>query len=255
VFRIVAWDERSFMRRCWLLVGLAVLALMPEGCRSGRRDARSDGLPPDRECLAFLRAHDVPAVPAGAPQGVRTPVRITGSFAHLALAPRARHQPVMDCALARALLEAAPIFGSLGIQTLEFSSAYDYRTRRHSDRLSAHAHGLAIDVHVLRGPRQQLLVERDFEKGVGHWRRLRPAPGALDRCIGHPTTVPGTTLRKLVCRLKLHTAFQVVVTPDDDADHRDHLHLEVYPDATPPAESEPRDEGRAPRPARAAAPI
>ena len=213
--------------------GVAVLALVTEGCQRGRRDARSDGLPPDRECLAFLRANDVPAVAAGSPQGVRTSVRITGNFAHLTLAPRARHEAVMDCALARALFEAAPIFRSLGIQTLEFSSAYDYRTRRHSDRLSAHAHGLAIDVHVLRGPRQHLVVERDFEKGVGHWRRLRPAPGAVDRCIGHPTTAPGTTLRKLVCRLKLHTAFQIVVTPDDDADHRDHLHLEVYPDATP----------------------
>jgi hypothetical protein len=39
--------------------------------------------------------------------------------------------------------------------------------------------------------------------------------------------------------LKLHTEFRVVVTPDDDSDHRDHLHLEVFPDAEVPTPAPP----------------
>ncbi len=56
-------------------------------------------------------------------------------------------------------------------------------------------------------------------------------PGAYRTCVGKPRTAKGRTLRQLACRLKLHDAFRVIITPDDDRDHRDHLHLEVYEDA------------------------
>lgn len=237
------------------LLAVASLALVGQGggagCGSGPREEKAAGLPPDRECLSFLQTNGVPAAPAGSLPGVRTPVRITGAAGGVSLVPRGRREPVMDCALARALFEAAPLFRSLGLEALEFSSAYDYRTRRHAEQLSAHAHGLAVDVHVFRGPRQRLEIERDFEKGVGQWRKLRAGPGALARCIGQPKTDAGATLRKLVCRLKLHTAFQIVVTPDDDADHRDHLHLEVHPDAEPLPEPEPAGATTPPEPSPA----
>jgi len=218
---------------------LGVVVLACAACRCGR-DRQGDGPPPpgvapDAECLAFLDANGIAATRLEAIPGVRTPVRVNGAVAGLALVPRAGREAVMDCALARGLFEAAPVFHALGLDTLEYSSAYDYRTRRGAEVLSAHAHGLAIDVHVLRGAGRRFEVRRDFEAGVGEWRKLRPGPGRLTACIGQPRTEAGTTLRRLVCRLKLHTAFRVIVTPDDNADHRDHLHLEVYPDANDPS--------------------
>jgi hypothetical protein len=82
----------------------------------------------------------------------------------------------MDCQLAVALVEARPIFRNLDITELEFSSAYDYRNRRHSNQLSMHAAGLAIDVHVFHAPDRQYAVARAFEKRRGSWQSTPPGP-------------------------------------------------------------------------------
>lgn len=122
------------------------------------------------------------------------------------------------------------MFAEAGISELHFSGAYDHRTRRGSGKLSAHAYGLAIDAHAFRSREGILDIARDFEAGAGAWTGLRPSAGEIESCIGHPATDAGRRLRTLVCRLRHHSAFRVVVTPDDNADHRDHLHLEAFPD-------------------------
>jgi hypothetical protein len=187
--------------------------------------------PPDPECLRDLQAQDVPFEAAPPTRGIRTPVQIVGPVAGIRLSPRAGRPALMDCELARALVEAAPVLLSSGIDHLSFSGAYDYRTRRRSSQMSAHAFGLAIDVHALSGPAGIFDVQRDFEAGSGRWRGLKPSEGDLSGCVGRPKRAAARRLRQLACRLKHHSAFRVVMTPDDDADHRDHLHLETFPDA------------------------
>jgi hypothetical protein len=208
-------------------IGAAAAAACNRGDRS-----KSTGNP-DRECLSFLRQVALPFTASAPVRGIRTPVVVRGSFQGITLVPRGRREALMDCTLARALYEAAPVFRAAGAGGLEYSAAYDYRQRRDAAVMSAHAHGLAIDVHAIRTPTRRYLVAGDFERGVGEWKRLRPGPGALAACIGQPRTDPGRVLRTLVCRLKLNTSFRVLVTPDDNADHRDHLHLEVFPDVAP----------------------
>ena len=188
--------------------------------------------PPDLECLSDLRSQNLPFVAAPPTRGIRTPVEITGAVGGVRLTPRAgRAGALMDCELARALGEAAPIVRAEGFSELVFSGAYNYRTRRRSTQMSAHAFGLAIDVHALTGPAGNLDVKRDFETGSGRWRGLSLREGDFDGCVGRPRRDPARRLRELVCRLKHHSAFRVVLTPDDDSDHHDHLHLEAFPDA------------------------
>lgn len=185
----------------------------------------------DTVCLEWLDQQGVAYVPALAlAEEVHTPIEVQGALGAVRLVPRAGRAPQMDCGLARALVEASPIFQELGVHTLYFSGAYDHRMRRDRNQLSQHAHGLAIDVHVLGTDRGDLDVTRDFEAGVGRWRDIVPGEGVLEACIGRPRTTAGHDLRALVCRLKLHSAFRVIATPDDDADHRDHLHLETFED-------------------------
>jgi hypothetical protein len=186
---------------------------------------------PDLQCLRELRAEQVPFLAAQPTRGIRTPVQITGDIGGLRLTPRAGRPPLMDCELARALVEAAPIFRSTGLSQLFFSGAYDYRTRRDSTQMSAHAFGLAIDVHTLSGTAGVYSVKRHFEAGSGRWKRLSVREGDLDGCVGRPRSDGARRLRELVCKLRHHSAFRVVLTPDDNADHRDHLHLEAFPDA------------------------
>jgi hypothetical protein len=184
--------------------------------------------PADDACLARLRARGV-AFSEGPPlQGVRTPVTVHGDRFMPRLTPRGDRPAQMDCQLALALTEAAPIFRRMGISELEYSAAYHYRNRRRSDQLSTHAAGLAIDVHVFRGRGGEHVVARNFERRPGRWARA-PGPGWFESCVDRPRTARGRTLRRLACRLRLDESFRLILTPDTDRDHRDHFHLEARP--------------------------
>jgi hypothetical protein len=210
----------------------------------------------DRDCLRALERRRILFVPLDPIRGVRTPVVIVGPIRGVNLLPRAGRPAVMDCQLAQALTDAAPIFRQLHVTGLSFSGAYDYRRRRGSSDLSAHAHGLAIDVHAVETTAGTFQVERDYPPDARRWREVDAAggPGALRDCVGTPANLAGRVLRTLACRLKLHRDFRVILTPDDNADHHDHLHIETYPpERVPPprlspvADSSPRgqlDKGR-----------
>jgi hypothetical protein len=217
-----------------LLLALATCGESGGGCSGGERGSGTTGPPPDRACLQVLRKAGVAFTSPDTTRGIRTPVVIQGPIDGVRLIPRGRREALMDCALARALLESGALLRGLGIRGLEYSAAYDYRPRRGAEKLSAHAHGLAIDVHALRSDSRRYDIVKDFEKGAGEWLRLRPGPGALAGCVGSCRTEAGKYLRTLACRLKLHSPFRVLVTPDDNADHRDHFHLEVFPDDVEP---------------------
>jgi hypothetical protein len=212
-------------------LGTGMVALLA-GCGSDRAAGPGQSQvddQPDPSCLQYLVEQRIPFVTKDQVHGVRTPVEVTGPIAGVRLSPRAGYPPVMDCELARALFEAAPIIERAGITELSFSGAYNYRTRHNSSQLSAHSFGLAIDVHVLRGQGGELDIKRDFERGAGAWRSLVTKQGDLSGCVGAPRTTKGRRLRRLACELKHHSAFRVIITPDDDRDHRDHLHLEAFP--------------------------
>jgi hypothetical protein len=201
---------------------LALLAVVAIGCASAP--------PPDEVCLGMLRARGVAFAEGPTLKGVRTPVTLDGDRFTPRLAPRLGRPPEMDCQLAVALVEARPIFRNLGITQLDYSAAYDYRNRRHSDQLSMHAAGLAIDVHAFHGDGREYLVARNFERRRGPWQSLRLEPGWFQDCVGRPRTAGGRTLRRLACRIRLDEAFRIILTPDDNRDHRDHFHLEARPD-------------------------
>ena len=215
------------------LTGLAAATMaLLQGCASA---------PPPRDdaCLQFLRERGV-AFHEGPPlTGVRTPVTLEGDRFEPRLRPRGGRPAQMDCQLAVALVNARPVFASLGIAELEYSAAYHYRNRRRSNQLSAHAFGLAIDVHRMRSSHGEHSVARNYERRWGRWRSAPPGPGWYHSCLGRPRTRAGRTLRQLACRLRLEEGIRLILTPDDNRDHRDHFHIEAYPDVSqrlrPPA--------------------
>jgi hypothetical protein len=58
-----------------------------------------------------------------------------------------------------------------------------------SAQLSAHAFGLAIDVHTLSGTAGVFSIKRDFPAGRA-LARLSVKEGDIEGCIGHPDTAP-----------------------------------------------------------------
>jgi hypothetical protein len=193
--------------------------------------AGDEGSAPSQTCLASLRERGVEVVEAPT-KGIRTPIRIpTGALGPLRLILRDRRVggslPIMDCELARALLDAAPTFEMVGVRDLFFSGIYEYRTRRRSTKLSEHAHGLAIDVHQFGTADGRVYdVEHDFEQGVGEW----PSNDQV-ACVGAPERPEARVLRTLACALHAGSAFREIITADDNADHYNHFHIEAFPDA------------------------
>jgi hypothetical protein len=185
-------------------------------------------LPADADdlCLERIDGWRIPYRAVGAVRGVKTPIEITGPIRGVGLIPRAGWPPVMDCELARALAEAAPIFHQHGITALSYSGTYSYRNVRGTSHLSGHAHGLAIDVHGLQTTAGPIEVERDYPKDGNRWGVPRDNVAA---CLGQPLGAAATTVRALACELRAHPAFHLIMSPDDNYDHRNHLHIEAYP--------------------------
>jgi hypothetical protein len=88
--------------------------------------------------------------------------------------------------------------------------AYAYRTTR-AGRTSLHAFGLAIDVGGVDVSGRRLSVASDYQLG-----------GASCDSAAPP-------LNNLACQLRRTGFFEEVITPDDDEDHKDHLHLAIVP--------------------------
>lgn len=194
---------------CALLFGFVVAAL--SGC--GRP---SHTVETGAECLADLDAHGVAYRPAdmGEPKDARcvipTPVRV--SRVEVPLSRPAN----MSCFLAErldafergALQKLARDDLGASIVRINHFGAYSCRpnTSRH-DRLSEHAYGLAIDISGFRlSNGETVSVERD-------WSR----PGPKRSFLHHVASA--------ACGY-----FSVVLTPDSNADHLNHFHLDLGPE-------------------------
>ncbi len=186
----------------------------------------------DRACLAALRDWNVPFVMAGSTPGIRTPIQITGPVRGLRLIARGK-PALMDCQLGFALARTAPQLLELGVTGFSFSGTYQYRNVRGTQRLSGHAHGLAIDVHALETRQGLLDVQRDYPKEPGRWHAAGRSRNNVGHCVGEPATAAGRLLRTLACQLRSDPVYALVIGPDDNYDHRNHLHLEAHIDGPP----------------------
>jgi hypothetical protein len=177
----------------------------------GHRGVRSLSIPDGDECLALLEQQGIAFHPIAPRPGMVTPVAVTGPIGGVRYESAGVTSLVCDCRLAVALDWLAPELRSFGVKEVQHSGAYVYRTTRHGHP-SLHALGLAIDVHRIRMGDHRFSVKRDYARGQG------------------PSCEEGSAiLNRLACELDRTGLFEQVITPDDDSDHRDHLHLAIRP--------------------------
>lgn len=182
------------------------------------------------DCEAELRSRHVDFARAEDIAGVRAPIRLRG-FLHgvsihstLPLAARARsHADLIDCRLALSLDDFAASIAQRGIVEVVTLSAYRTRaesgcTRKYDGE--QHCAALAIDVgEFKRKDGTALDVERDFHGRVGTLTCRNDA---------HPT--PETAAAKELWEIACDAAgknFLVVLTPNWNTEHKNHLHLEL----------------------------
>lgn len=167
-------------------------------------------------CLSQLRSVGVSFQVVSDKRGVETPVAIEGPIGGVRYWTVGAGPMVSDCRLALALAKVSPELRSLGISAMRFSGAYSYRMAK-VGRLSLHAYGLALDVHEVTADGKSYVVAHDFARG-----------------LPNGCTESAPLLNRLACRMSQLRLFQELLTPDSNADHRDHLHLAI---AREPADS------------------
>jgi hypothetical protein len=160
-------------------------------------------------CLNQLRVVGVPFQTIEEKRGVATPIAVEGPIGGVRYWTLGAGPMVSDCRLALALSKVAPELRELGISAIRFSGAYSYRMAK-VGRLSLHAYGLALDIHEVTANGQSFVVAKDFARGLPN---------------GCAAEAP--LLNRLACRLAQLRLFQELLTPDSNADHRDHLHVAI----------------------------
>jgi hypothetical protein len=168
-------------------------------------------IPDGEPCLAWLSQRDVRFRSLEPKPGMVTPVAVTGAIGGVRYETAAHGSLVCDCRLVVALDWLGAELRSHGVSIIRHSGAYAYRTTR-SGRPSLHAQGLAIDVHEFSIGPDRFDVRRDYARG-------RSSSCSED----------SPPLNKLACDLGRSRLLEEVITPDDDSDHRDHLHLAIAP--------------------------
>jgi hypothetical protein len=168
-------------------------------------------LPGSADCLARLGAHGVRFRTLNRELGVRTPIVVDGSIAGVRYYTGGNAPLIADCRLVLALALVGDELTAYGVSEVRFSGAYVYRLSA-KRRVSLHAYGLALDMHGFTRAGVHYEVQRDFRKGLGG-RLEADAPVA----------------NAIATRFRHSGLFHEYLTPDDNADHHDHVHVGVSP--------------------------
>lgn len=175
----------------------------------------------DAACKRELVRLKVPFAPLERPvelplvNPVPSPVVITGLVdgVHFRSVQTDR-QVEVSCELAVRLPALARIFKKHGVRLVHVTSSL-----RDAPRTSFHTFGLALDIAGVQTKKEDLWVGEQFE----------PTPNE-HTCAAKPLTPNGQLMLNIACDIAQSHLFSSVLTPNYNAGHRDHFHLDVRPD-------------------------
>ncbi|MCA9633909.1 MAG: extensin family protein, partial [Myxococcales bacterium] len=193
---------------------LAYAALGPDACAN---ELAARGLPVRRY------------TPNQATRDVALPVQLSGPLNGVDIVMNGARTPgsrgdydVLDCRLALSLDDWTRDLAQRGVRVLRHASLLrPGAVIRRSGKPSQHGLGLAIDVASLElrdGTR--LEIQRDFAGSIG-------APVCTEQ--SEPAS---RWLRAMVCATHQSRVFNLILTPNYNADHHDHVHLDLEPGKT-----------------------
>jgi hypothetical protein len=202
----------------WPIVCLSLLSVLTS-CTHARPWMAGN----EAACHAHLEAAGVgfETVPQASAVGVVWPIKLTGSVLGIRIYGGNKNAPTnyLDCRLALALVEWAPLLKREGVVGLQHYSMYrkDAVVGR-STRLSSHALGRAIDVAFfdMRDGRR-LSVLADWKNRVQ----------GVDPCGVSSGSEAEKVMRDLVCEARDREVFEMVLTPHYNEAHKNHVHLDI----------------------------
>jgi hypothetical protein len=186
--------------------------------------------PPAAGCHALLDLYGLDYEVGPERAGVAEPVTVTTpingvSYRYVAnQAPRTTF--FMDCTLARSLAEAAPMLRARGVVEVADIGVYNYRCIGGGtppdcpNGVSQHAYATAIDIAGVTD------ADAIYYSVNDDWI-------INDEPTCSAATEPGKDrfLHELICELKAAGVWNIVLTPNYNAAHRDHFHVDLTPGA------------------------
>jgi poly(3-hydroxybutyrate) depolymerase len=175
------------------------------------------------ECMADLKARGIGVEPwtgAELPTPVATPVKVHAAVGGVSFRfMHAGSGAVISCELAARLADIAEVVRRHGVHTVYVLSAY-----RDHPFPSFHTMGLALDLSRFDTDKGPLVVKTDFVIDRNHQTCSPEADAARGLSDKH------RTLHAIACELASLHEFASVLTPNYNAGHRDHFHLDLRPD-------------------------
>jgi hypothetical protein len=180
--------------------------------------------PSDDSCRAMLDALGLDWSPAPATRGVADPVRVMPtidgvSFRYVSSATASAM--LMDCSLAPRLVRLVQVLHIYDIVEVEHIGIYNYRCIGGGSpdtgcTPSQHAYAKAIDLHAFNTrDGAHLSTETDWV--------IRSGP----TCPGAPANEEDRILHEIACTMWSEAIFQIVLTPNYNAAHRNHFHVDM----------------------------
>jgi len=186
--------------------------------------------PTDTSCHAMLDALGLDWEPTGATRGVTDPVRVQPDIrgVHYRYISRETGRAMlMGCSLAPRLAALSDMVREYGIDEIVHIGIYNYRCIGGGDpdsgdcTPSQHAHAHAIDIHEFG------LAESDEAYNVETDWVITGGPV----CPGSPLSTADRVLHEIACRMFSEDIFHIILTPNYNAGHRNHYHVDLTPGA------------------------
>ena len=160
-----------------------------------------------------------------AAKGISDTVRISGAFNEVKLVvPEGKHG-MLDCRLALALDDFTKVLREFGFVSLQIDNFYRPNAKLPGQKKdSQHAHGLAIDLTVLKTADGRTFTPADWGASIGE---VACGPDAV---MSEPSEAR-VDLRNLFCEVGRRRIFHTVLSPSFNAAHQSHFHLDIKRDA------------------------
>lgn len=183
--------------------------------------------PSDASCHAMLDALGLEWEALPSLRGVEDPVRVSPLIGGVRYrhAGDAEPRPMsMDCELATRLARLSELVSTHGIDEIIHLGVYNYRCIGGGDpdsggcTPSQHAYARAIDLHAfkLRDREETWSTEDDFQ-----------ITRRADDCPMMSSSDADRGLKDIACALWSEGIFQIVLTPNYNAAHRNHFHVDL----------------------------
>ena len=178
-------------------------------------------------CTDQLTALGIEFDPGPSAQGVADPVTVTTPINGITYSGQTGNDIFMDCTLAVALHAMGDEMDARGLTHVEHAGVYNYRCIGGgippcgNGQLSRHAYADAIDILELRSDSGETFNVNDDWMIDSEAEETCAAPTDGDK---------DALLHEFACAVHASGTFHIVLTPNYNAAHRNHFHLDLTPD-------------------------